>query len=68
MCGSYTYDLRKENSTGKKYFYGGRPLQNDSNIIPLISLCVTLIFIDTWINTLYKKITRRCLAYQDHMK
>ena len=68
MCGLYTYYKRKEKSIGATYFCGGRPLTEDSNLIPIISLCFTINFIDTWINTLDNNIAWRHLAYQDKMK
>ena len=51
MCGLHYYDKPKENFTVATDFHGGRPLTKDSNINPIISICVTIDFIDTWSNT-----------------
>ena len=63
MCGLHDYDKDKENSTGTTYLHGGHPLPEDSNVNPLIYLCVTINFINTCINTLDKKISWCCLVY-----
>ena len=68
MCGLYAHDQHKEKSTGETDFHGGQPIPRDSNVIPLISLCVTINFIGDCINILDRNITWRCLAYQDKMK
>ena len=51
MCGLHAYKKLKERSTGATDFHRGQPLQKDSNVNPIISLCVTINFIDTWSNT-----------------
>ena len=56
MCGLHTYDKLKDISTGATYLCGGRPLPEYSNVVSLVSLCITIPFIDTWINILDKKI------------
>ena len=67
-CVLYAYVQLKEKSTGAKDFHRGRHLQEDSNVIPTMYICVTINFIDTWINTLYKNISWRCLVYKDKTK
>ena len=51
------YVLTKENYTGATYLHGGRPLLEDLNVIPPISICVTIIFlmfgVTDWTTTLY---------------
>ena len=64
----HAYEKRKENFTGATGFQCGWPLPEDSNVNPLISLCVNINFIDTWIDTFHKHISWHCLAYQDKMK
>ena len=68
MCRLYAYKKHKENYADATYFHGGWPLPEDSNVNPLISLCVNIHFIDTRIDTLVKHISWHCLAYQDNMK
>ena len=68
MCGLYAYNQCKENSTGATDFKVGRPLTSNSNVIPLIFLCVTINFIDACINRLEKNIVWIVLAHQDKMK
>ena len=46
MCGLHAYNKRQENSTNQTDFSGGQTLPEDSNIIPRISICVTINFID----------------------
>ena len=64
MCGLHAYKKLKERSTGATDFHGGQPLQEDSNVNPIISLCVTINFIDTWMNKLDKNIACICFSYQ----
>ena len=52
MCGLYYYENIKERSTGAMDFYGGQPLPINSNVITPIFSCVTIYFINAWINTL----------------
>ena len=68
MCELHAYDKRKYKSTGATYFHGGRLLSEYSSVNPIIYICVTINFIETWINTLDKNITWRFLAYQDNTK
>ena len=56
MCGLHDYDKDKENSTGTTYLHGGHPLPEDSNVNPLIYLCVTITFIGSCSNTLDRNI------------
>ena len=42
MCELYAYNQRKK-VNWCNIFFGGHPLTSDSNLIPLISLCVTII-------------------------
>ena len=42
MCGLHPYKNRTENSTGATDLNGGRHLPEDSNVIPLIYLNVTI--------------------------
>ena len=68
MHGLYAYDKCKDKYTCATYFHGGWTLPEFSNVNPFIYLCVTINFIDAWINTLDKNIESRCLAHQDKMK
>ena len=56
MSGFYAYDQHEEKLTGATYFHGGSPLPNNSNVIAIVSICVTINFIDDWINALDKNI------------
>ena len=64
MCGLHSYYKHKDKSTGATYFHGVWPLPEYSSVNPLISLFVTINFIDTWIKILDKSITWCCLSYQ----
>ena len=68
MCGLHAYIKRKDRSTGATYFHGGQLLPEDSNVNPIYSLCVTIKFIDTYVNTLYNNIEWRCFYYQGNTK
>ena len=61
MCLLYAFDKREYKSTGLTDFHSGRPLPEYSNVNPLVSLCVTINYFDTWINTFYNNIALICL-------
>ena len=52
MCELYAYNKLKDNSNGATYFHGCRPLPEDSNVNPLISLFFNINFFDTCIYAL----------------
>ena len=56
MRGLHAYNKYNDKSTGATDFGDGRPLPEDSTINSLIYLCVSINFIETWINALAKKI------------
>ena len=68
MCGLYSYNQHKDNSTSATDFHDGWPLPDDLNVIDLIYICVTITYFDAWINTLGKNIAWPCLAYQYKIK
>ena len=68
MCGLHAYEKRKYKSTGATDFHCGLTLPEDSSVNPPFYLCVTIHFIDMWINILDKNITWRSLACQYNMK
>ena len=47
MCEFHAYNKLSYNSNGATYFHGGRPLPEDTNLNPIISVCVIINFIDT---------------------
>ena len=55
-------------STGAIEFHGGWPIPEDKILNSLISLCVAINFICTWINILDKNIAWSCLSYQYNIK
>ena len=65
MCGLHDCEKCRKKSTGATDFHGGWYLPEDSNINPLIYICVAIHLIETWINTLDKNIAWYWLAYQD---
>ena len=68
MCILYSYNKRKENSTGAPGIHGVWPLKEYSNVIFIIFLFVNINFMETWINKLDKNVSSRCLAYRDKFK
>ena len=68
MCGLHAYDKNNDTSTNATKFGGGIPLQADSKINPIVSLCVRINFIDTWIFALEINFAWRCCAYQNNTK
>ena len=52
MCILQAYDKENDESTDAKEFGGRRPIPNDYSTIFLVSICVTVNFIYTWINVL----------------
>ena len=67
ICGIHDYN-KKDKSNDAPNFGGGRPLPEYSIINPLVSICVSINFMDTWINALAKKIEWHCWAYQEKTK
>ena len=63
MCCLNAYDKENDNSTNATNFGGGRPMPDDSTSVSLVSLCVSINFIETWINVLSKTFECRCCAY-----
>ena len=68
MCCLHADDKNIDKSTDVTIFGSGRPLPEYSKINPLISLCVSINFIDTRLNALAKNFARRCCAYQEKAK
>ena len=68
MCGLYAYNKENDRSTYATNFVGGRPIPDYSTLISLVSLCVSIKFIDTWLNALAKTLAWRCCDYQENMK
>ena len=68
MCSLHSYDKENDKSTYEADFGGGIPLPDDSTIKNLVSLCVSINFIDTWPNVLSNIFTCSCCAYQDNRK
>ena len=68
MCGLHTYNKHKYKSSGEADVHGGWPQPEDSDVNPLVYTCVTINFIDTWINTFEKIISWSCFVYQYKMK
>ena len=68
MCGLYSYNKENYRSTDATKFGGGRTIPDDSTTISLVSICVSIKLIDTWINILAKNFACNCFAYQDNMR
>ena len=66
MCGLHAHEKNK--STNATQFGGGRPQPKYSTINHLVYLCVSINFIEIWINDLSNNFTWHCYAYQDKMK
>ena len=47
MCGLHAYNKENDKSTDETKFGGGRHIKDDSTKVSLISLCVSINFIDT---------------------
>ena len=52
MCGLHVFNKENYNSTDATNFGGGRNIPDDSTTIYLVSLCVSINFIDTLIKVL----------------
>ena len=68
MCGLHAYQKHNDKSTDATNFDSGRPLPDYSIINTLVYLCVSIKFIDTWINALATNFTWHCCAYKEKIK
>ena len=68
MCALHAYDKNNYNLTDETNFGDERPLPEDSTINHIISLCVSINVIYTWLVALANKFTCRCCAYQEKTK
>ena len=68
ICGLYEYENLHENPSDKMSFGSGRPLSDSSTIYFLLSLSVSIKFIDTLLKSLVYNFAWRFCAYKDKMK
>ena len=68
MRGLNAYYKENDKSTDATEFGCGRPLTLDSTTDSLVSLCVSIKFIENWINVLANNFAWRCYAYHDNPK
>ena len=68
MCGFHAYDKENYKSTYAANFGGRSTIPDDSTTIYLVSICIIINFIDTWLNVLEINFLWRCCSYQEKMK
>ena len=68
MCGLHAHEKQNDRSTDATKFGGGIPLPEDSTIKPLVYICVSINFMETWLNNLAILFSWCCCAYQDKIK
>ena len=64
----HAYDKQNGKSTDAIKLGGRIPIPEDSTINNIVTLCVSINFIDTWLNILAETILWRCCEYQDKIK
>ena len=67
-CVAYMHRLKNDKSTDAMSFRGKRPLPEISTLNYLISLCVGINFIDTWLRTVVYEFAYSCCSYQYNSK
>ena len=68
MCDLHGYEKTMKGQMMQKNFGGGIPLSEEYTINPLVYLCVSIKFIETWLNVLEIVFAWRCCDYQYKMK
>ena len=63
MCGLHAYNKENDNSTDATNVFSGIPIPDDSTKVSIVSICVGINFIDTWLNIMdYFCVALLCLS------